>query len=525
MTTRPHHARGGVLKNAMLVVAAVIVLVIVLLALELYTGVTAQPVITDGPSREVERLSLARQAAFLGEGGNDFDAFAAIILEAQAANQWMFEQWRDADRDEADQDDPWNYASLEHLYVVPDEGTPEQFERARRRACAALDEWERCGVFDRAAGLLDLGPIARPPTNDIMNELMFEWMGATRSLSRALAAHAHVAAEAAEHDAALDAIEQMLVLGRQIVGLGYLIDWLVGLAIQQQAASTLTDVMLLHPGYDDAWLERASELVQREMVDRMPSLSDALAGERLFAADMVQRSFTDNGKGLGKTSGRFLPVQYAELTEGDLFDPPWHLRPLGASKLSNIHGRLYLDRSATDAWLDGAYERHQRAADALAAESAQADAEVRRYADAVTWRNPFAINMFHFGMAHSTERTRRINAAGTLVLLAIERRRLAQNGAPPAALDDLGDLLPPDLRTDPFTQQPWDYAPRAMEADAHGEPLRPGATAWPYTLRGGVLSGYAPDPQNDGGLDPRRGVLITRPVQGPSFDEPAEGEG
>lgn len=502
----------------MLIGSAVVILGFLVLALEFYAGATSKPVITDGPSAEVERLSLARQAAFAGNGPNDLDTFASIILDAQSANRWLSDRWRD-DMD-SDEDDPWDYPSLDHIYAVPEEGTREQFERAQRRARSSLAEWERRGVFDRCAELLTLGPIARTPTGDIMNELMFEWMGSTHALSRALAARAHVAAQRGDHHSALDAIEQIMVLGRQVAGLGYLIDWLVGLAIQQQANNTLHDIMLLHPNYNEAWTDRAAVIVRRELVDRMPSLADALHGERQFSADMVQRSFSDNRKGPGIVNGRFLPIQYADLVEGDVFDVPWHLRPLGSNKLSNTHGRIYLDRAATDAWLDGAFERHRHAADAVGEAAIEADREVTRYAITATWRNPMAMNMFHFGTAPSTERTRRVSAAGTLVLLEIERHRSRNAGRTPQSLEQLDEPLTIELRTDPFTQQPWNYAPTPMTIDDAGQPLRWGATAWPYTLRSLAMDGYAPDPANDKGLDPRCGVIITRPVQGPRYDMP-----
>jgi hypothetical protein len=206
--------------------------------------------------------------------------------------------------------------------------------------------------------------------------------------------------------------------------------------------------------------------------------------------------------------------------DSDFFEVEPTLTPFGDRNLSNIHGRLYMGRRATTIWFDGMFERMIAAADASSADAPTLDAEVSRYWDTADWRNPVAQgSAFQFGTARLVERRRRIQAAGTRVLLAVERYRL-YHGAVPTSLDDLGDLLPEALRTDPYTGQPWQYDPTPTTTTADGAPLLPGNHAWPYTLRSQSLPGFTPNPPEDRGLDPRSGVLITTPIQGPRYDTP-----
>ncbi|MEQ9095728.1 MAG: hypothetical protein RIE32_05640 [Phycisphaerales bacterium] len=511
------HRRGGVYKKLMLAIAIILGLAIVLIVLEYFAGASAKPVITDRYSAELEQRSLDRQAAYTGEGPNAYEQFGAIVMEAKAANDELFDALLERlDQQDTDEDDPWAYDAFEPLYFVPDEGTPEQFERARQRGVQALQDWEARGIFARTAALPTLGPVARPPTDSVVEDIMVPFMGAARMLARTQAARGRVAAQAGDHATLVQATDETLALGRHMGNLGYLIDWLVGVAVQELARSSMLDSLLLHPTSDQAILQELDASIEREMQERMPTLADALRGERLYLLDSLQHYFTDDGNG----GGRFLPLQYVRLVESEFFPVDSTLTPFGDRTLSNIHGRLYLGRRETTQWFEGLFQRYIAAAEATSADAPTRAAEVGRYVDTATWRNPVAQNSsIFFGTSLQAERRRQIQSAGTRVLLAIERYRL-QHGAPPATLEDLGDLLPQDLRTDPYTSQPWHYEPTPATITADGQPLLPGAHAWPYTLASRPLPGRTPNPTEDRGIDPRTGVLITVPIQGPQYDTP-----
>ncbi|MFI4916101.1 MAG: hypothetical protein ACIAS6_06295 [Phycisphaerales bacterium JB060] len=516
--------RGGVLKKLLVAIAVVLILAIALVTVEAFAGAAARPTIATDYSRLMHDAALERQRARLGPGArhpqNRRPAIESMQEDVRAATDWQLERAHELaepeqaleHQREAYYSNPWRYISLDLVYPVPDEGTAEQFERARGHAIDALGEWERRGVFDRSAELVGLGPIARAPADGPLMEHILPHLGVGRQLGRAQAARARLAAEAGDLQTLYSALEETYVLGRQIAGQGTLIDWLVGTALQALGQAMLLDNLLLYPVQDDAWLARVDAMVRREAVDRFPPLADALAGERLFAADFIQRCYTDDGKG----GGRFIPLLYAQQM-GQTPEPWTTLTPFGDSKLSNIHGRLFMDRRAVDAWLDRSHELLGAASTATGRDALDADeALARHFVASDTWRNPATAIRPSYASTLQTDRQRRIQAAGTRVVLAIERHRL-RYGDIPASLDDLGDLLPDPLGTDPFTSQPWDYRPAPVAEMVNGQALLPGASAWPFTLRSRPLPG-APNASHR--YDPRHGLLIAEPIQGPEYDQP-----
>lgn len=507
--------RGGVLKPALIALAIVLGLLLLIVGFEFYRGATAKPTIATNFSRLLHDRTMDRHRAAYGPGNNRYPAYEAAMLEVSQANEWLGQQTAALANDP---DNPWDYVSHDLLYTVPDEGTPEQFEAAQQQAGAALDEWERRGIFDRSAELAALQHLARPPSEDPMFDILLPHLGTARALARAQAARARLAAQAGDIETLAIAIEETLTLGRQIADLGLLIDYLVGVAIQALGRSMVLDNLLLYPVADDAWLARMDAIVEREMVDRAPPMSQILDNERLFSADFVQRVYTDDGRG----NGRFIPLRFAELMGMDPTGASTTITPFGATKFSNIHARLFLDRARAMDWINGSYDLLTEASHAQGVDVLTADQRVRDYYTAADWRNPMATNLTNMTGILSAERTQRIQAAGLRVVLAIERYRL-RHGLVPQSLDELGDLLPEHLQSDPYTGQPWDYAPTPVTTDFDDDPLPPASHAWPYTLKSRAVPDHGDHTnRHRPGREANCGVLITVPIEGPQFDEPAE---
>ncbi len=512
------------MKNLLVAMAVVLTLVIILVALEAYAGATARPTIATDYGRQLHDLALEQQRARMGaeaaDSLNQRPAFVSVMQAVREANEWLDEytnQLMDQDEGREDAyDDPWFYFSLDVIYAVPDEGTPEQFERARQRAIYALEEWERRGVFDRSAELVDMHLVAREPGDGPMIDFLLPYLGVGRQLGRAQSARARLAAEQGDLETLYCALEETYVLGRQIASQGLLIDWLVGAALQALGRRMLLDNLLLYPVNNDAWLARVDAMVQREAIDRYPPIGDSIRGERLFASDFTQHCYTDNGNG----NGRLIPVLYAKHM-GD--DPPESgnlLTPFGDSPLSNIHGRIFFSRRELDEWIDGAHELAHDCAEATGAAAVAADKAFIAYTTAGdNWRNIASPIVPSFRRTIITARGQRIEAAGTRVVLAIERYRLRNDGAVPQSLAELGDLLPDSLRADPLTLSPWDYEPTALTATDRGDPLLPGAHAWPYTLRSKPLAGGE---STSTYRHAHNGLLINEPIQGPDYEQPYE---
>ena len=509
------------LKKLLLVLVALVGLIMLLIGVEFVIGATAKPVVAVNYSREMHDLMLERQRGRLGGEAaqtlNQRPAFESIMVATREANDWLLEHSNHlSEQDQRDNDfydDPWQPLSLDAIYTVPREGTPQQFERARRRVVEALAEWERRGVFERSAELPGLGPIARAPGEGPLLHFVLPHLGTGRVLARAQAARARVAAETGDHETLLRAIEETYALGRLIAGQGTLIDWLVGVAIQMLGQRMILDNLLLHPVQDDAWLARVDAIVQREAIELFPPLTDAFDAERMISQDLIQRCYSDNGKG----DGRFIPVRFARLVGEGAVEAGNHITPFGDTPFSNMHARLFVGRKEATEWLDRGHELLAACASATgpAAQSAD-DTMIEHFETGSTWDNPLEILQPSFGRMLEADRRRRVMATGVRVMLAVERYR-ARQGQIPETLDRLGDLLPDEARTDPFTGQPWAYRPAPVTSMADGDELLPGHTVWPYTLRSQPIER---DQDSRHYLDPSGGLLISEPIQGPRFDEP-----
>ena len=500
--------RGGILKKLLITLAIIIALVVLLVGYEVFLALTATPAATQNYSRQIHDQALARQRAIFGEGLNQWPRFEAAMLEVEAASQWL-EEYNESIPDQ-ERYSPYGYIHFYHLMSFSDEGgTKEQYEVGRRRALEVLEHWRSIGIFDRAAEIASLERVAVPPVDGPTIDVILPHLGDARQLTRAQAARMRVAVERDDHDQALTAFEESLALGRIVSGQGTLISWLSGMAMDALVLDQLAQCLLLHPVPDERWLIAADAAIERESFEYYPSFQHILENERLENAAEIQRFFT--------ASGRFIPLEFARQSHAyDMADAPDEILPFGDTRFSNLHGRLFLSRRETDAWLDRAHELAVEAVTTTGSDSIAADRAIEAFTDDVDWRNPIAEYSSILSSLATIERMRQINAVGTRVLLAIERYRLRNGGAIPQTLDDLGDLLPASLRTDPFTEQPWDYQPTPATTRNNGTPLKPNDTAWPYTLRSRALPGSPPSSRVN---DPNKGILINRPAQGPDFDE------
>jgi|GEM_PF-3279698 len=503
-----HIRRGGILKKLLVTLAIIIVLVVLIVGYEIYRALTATPAISQDYSRQIHDRALERQRAVFGDGLNQWPQFEAAMFEVEAASQWL-EEYNELIPDQ-ERYSPYGYIHFYHLISFSEEGgTREQYEIGRQRALEVLDHWRSIGIFDQAAEIATLERVAVPPVDGPAIDMILPYMGDARQLTRAQVARMRVATERGDHEQALTAFEESLALGRIVSGQGALISWLSGMAMDALVLDQLAECLLLHPVSDDRWLIAADAAIEREQFEQYPAFQHILEDQRLETAGEIQRFFT--------ASGRFIPLEFARQSHAyDIFDAPDEILPFGDTRFSNLHGRLFLSRRATDAWLDRAYGLAVAAGTTTGVDSIAADRAINEFIDDATWHNPIAEFSSILADLATIERMRQIDAAGTRVLLAIEHYRLRYGGTIPQSLDDLGDLLPESLRLDPFTEQPWDYQPMPTTTRNNGEPLGPNDTAWPYTLRSRALPGSPPSERVN---DPNQGILITRPSQGPDFDE------
>ena len=156
------------------------------------------------------------------------------------------------------------------------------------------------------------------------------------------------------------------------------------------------------------------------------------------------------------------------------------------------------------------------AAQATGQDMLAADVRLAGHLATADWRNPVGEAMLDPSRSNDIMRRSAIEVPGTRVMLAIERYRIRNNRRVPQSLDDLGDLLPEELRRDPVTEQEWVYAPTPTTVGWNRRPLDQDQEAWPYTLRSRPLVTHPPSKSTfrEGAID---GTQIATPMYLPDY--------
>lgn len=510
--------RGGVLARLLIAIAIVLLLAVILASVELFAALKATPGVTTDYGQRIHDRTLERQRATRGEGPNQWPRFAEILDKVEEGRNHLDRQneaYQPAANDpfpvidfwiiRGPYDDPAAYGMAD---------LADRYARARQRGIDVFNHWRDIGVFDASADLPSLQRLAMPDITAPGVEYPLEQLGLARNLTRAQVARMRLAAEADDPAERRIALEEGLALARIMADSGTLLGWLTGSTLDALAVECFLSDAHLFP-LDAATLAAADAAIERELIDHFPTLADIMANERDAALDHVQRVYT--------ARGRFIPLAHARLCYTyDLSDAPEELLPLGDTRLSNVHSRLFIDRDAATAWINEAYDLAAAAATAIGADATAADTALAAHYSAPTWHNPARDIGLEPSQTIQIARRRTIHVAGWRVMLAIERYRLAHDGAVPQTLADLGDLLPDHLRTDPFTGQPWHYEPTPpppATAGWNNQPLGDHETTRPYTLASRPLPGFEtatpPFPNH-----PNTGVRLTMPIELPMDRRP-----
>lgn len=383
-------------------------------------------------------------------------------------------------------------------FHMPTAELPAEYNHELARVVARLDAWRHRRFFELTAELARIEGVVPPP--DVRGEPSHVKLTDLRALHRVQRTRMHVAADRDDDDDRLAAFSEILATNRTIVWFGGMVDWLVAESGVRQACEYLLAAHLRHPVTDGAWLDAADAMLARDAHERwLPSLAlvEAIHESHL---DTLQRTYTDDGTG----DGVFLPDRYNE--EFAFFK----------NALADYNGP-FATRGEASTWLEHYVELLRSVSTATGQDYLEAEAAMLASAKSAGPRVPSAIDLDYSRMMHVLRKFE-IRVAGTRVVLAIERYRLANDGAIPDSLDELGDLLPESLRTDPLSGEPWVYHAYPTSITEFGRDLLPGAKAWPYQLWSRALPGI--EQATEWSSDPKNGVLITVPLQAPQYDAP-----
>ncbi|OAB63010.1 hypothetical protein AY599_16110 [Leptolyngbya valderiana BDU 20041] len=430
--------------------------------------------------------------------------YGAIMAELEV----VVEEARAAELAVRQEGNDWAGTGFSAYYWQPGYGRRVHRARERARLAAVLDDWTARGVFEHTAALANLHGIKPPPTSP--GDPPAFSLRLIRELARIQIARMHLAAERGDDDTRLIAFEELLSMQRLHLWQDHLIAWGVAESGARDACAELLRTQLRFPMTRDIELARADLAIESEAVDKWMNTQGVATMIRDDLLHIIAQTYADGGEG----DGVFHPEAYDDLLRGAprRVDLEEYRGPFESHSEARAWSDTFLALVSTMLQSSGqAYIDAERAAQSLIDEASPAI--------------PLAGD---FGPVYlfivRNERRRGVLVDGSRVVLAIERYRVANGGASPATLADLGPLLSQELRSDPMSGEPWLYSPEPLQTDEYGRPLLPGAAVWPYTLRGRVLPGV--ESPVGYARDATEGLLINPPIQGHDFDpEPDEAEG
>jgi hypothetical protein len=430
-----------------------------------WQAVTAKP----GPMVDYHQKLYELSSQAQGEGPDQWDVFEQVLAEAKQAQADLW------DADEAAGIENLKEEELTAVYAAGD-GSPEEFAAMQERGRRWMESFAEAGLFDHTGALPAVQTAIRPPSQGPLLETLLPYLGKSRRLARIQGARMHLAAERGDWADYTAAFEETLATARIVAGQTALIDYMVGIAIESLALLELRRDLASGQIDDPAVIDGLLAAMERQ---RLPTMVHALEGHRMLQLDIIQRIYTDDGNGDGT-------LILTELDNVGMVDgPPTAFWGLSTEyRISNVAGFVFPSRAETVADMnrlvdplvaEAALPAHQRTtpfdADQYDASLPARQVLLRLFTSGIE-------KVYRHGDLASTV------AAGTELLLRIERHRL-QAGEAPDSLADLAAADPEADLIDPMTGEPFLYT--RLADDPEGRPY--------------LLYAAGADGRDDGGVE------------------------
>jgi len=411
---------------------------VIILARWTYRNVTATPAAVVDYGAKMEELAGSHQPA----GDNGWDLFIdAAGITAAIVDEMRIELTEGEPRPGLGIGldlDAGRYNPLDRELIAPELRVLELIEEQ-----GVLDLLDEAAVTRRV-----VRPIAgaSPLINISLPEL-----AQFRNLAKARASSMRLAADAGDHEARLRGFEHNLALGRACASQTTLIDRLVGIAIIALALEELRCELIEH-AIDEPTGRALLDAMDRHLPLPPPTL--ALEGERLFALDMIQWCFTDDGHG----DGRLDVDKVAGL--GAMVPAPVTSSIFGRAQALALAGR-----TETTEVVNEFYDGVEKVALMTPTERVTASFDIDQFVEGLGYRHWFPkIFLPAVGKSVKISDNMDVLIVATRVAIALEMHR-HRHGALPESLDALAPDFLPAAPVDPMHGGPLIYR---RVADAPG---------------------------------------------------------
>jgi hypothetical protein len=413
----------------------------------------AEPTITDAPYRALTALNVDWMGVAEPDPGQ-WKRYQDVIGEAPA--YWRSLEARMGGKDARPKDWPEGF---DWPYDVDRTFAPTAPAIVKDAGVRAIEECRAAGLFERLAeARRTLRPVRvyDDVETPVLDTLHHE-LGYSRSTARLLAMRMALAAERGDEADFVAALKDAHWVGHT-AGQSMLIGALVDVAIHWLVTHEVRFALATHK-FSDATLVEIDAILAGWTL--RPATRAGFLGERQMQADVMQRMFSDDGKG----SGWFVWSPYSmELLDFDSA-PPMDL----LMKAGPWMGLTMASRSAHDEAFDAIL------ADAMRGLKAEHSREAGSIGDRVLDSyNRYRFTVFHIlipalGKAVQTTFQVESHIAGTRILIALERHRL-KHGREAATLDALVPEFLSDIPKDTISGEAWVYT-RFPTPDSHGRTI------------------------------------------------------
>jgi len=440
-----HNSKWGPFKIGCFGVLTILAMLLIWFGYMLVWAFTAKPGGGNAGALRMDELIAAHQPP-----GHDGVASFQLIVDAAALYTLEEEAFK---RDFPDGSQPADWPST--LYFPYDFDAYSEGglrEDAAANTKALLDRLAKAGMPEALDNIAAQPGFARPIAASFGNEsligVLLPEMGKIRAFTRYNAARITLGTQTGDDAEVVRGFDTSLAVARSAASDPIIISRLVAIAVAARATGALRTVL------NERKFSTETLLALRESLDRQtvwPPFAMYLEGERAFAADMIQRTFSDNGDG----DGRMIQTEINKHTGG--MPATRGMAALGNSQITNVIGFAYPGKKETlkraNRLYDGMITYARKPAPARrAAPGGMLDfdeAEQRRYP-------ALATIIPALDRAVQADSTLAPLIDGTRLMLVIELYR-AKNDGYPASLDALAPEFIPAVPTDAFTGTPFGY--------------------------------------------------------------------